>query len=69
MALGATVCRTKSLPKSLADYDLVMIEDRDKNPSFTGEHRKSGKAVNTAWLKACLPIGKCLRPSIVRTGE
>jgi len=69
MALGATVSRAKSIPSNISPYDLVMIEDRDKGTNVTRDQKASGKLVNVAWLKLCLPIGKLLPPSLVSTGE
>jgi hypothetical protein len=68
MALGAKVRTAASIPANLNLYDFVMIEDREKI-TLTREQRSSRKLANTAWLKACLPVGKFLAPALISTAE
>ena len=67
IALGATLTSTSKFPSdtSADEYDLIIVENRDKSVSVPDAMVASGRLANVVWLKSCLLTGHLPPPAIL----
>lgn len=65
IALGAQLTSASKFPANADEYDLIVVENRDKSVSVPDAMVASGKLANVVWLKACLLSGFMPTPALL----